>query len=205
MRKGIVAFGGMIGGLIFLLVAFMGPWYVMNGSGTLGMEYNVGFYLTRMEAKGSFNGQDISWSVEYAEAKENAETLGVNIQSFSVIDTARMLTLFAIATALISLVGFVGFIYQLGTLRIMKYVAGIFGLLTCVLALIPVMYVMTTGFSENSSDFWFSETALGVTITGGPGYGWYLMIIVSILALICAVAILVKKVSVEDAVVQSDD
>jgi hypothetical protein len=205
MRKGTLAFGCMIGGLILLLIAFMGPWYVMSGSGTLGMEYNVGFYLTRMEAKGSFNGQDISWSVEYSEAKENAETIGVNIQSFTVIDTARILTLFALATALVSLVGFVGFVYRLGTLRIMKYIAGIFGLLTGVLALIPVVYVMTTGFSENSSDFWFSEKVLGVTITGGPGYAWYLMIIVSIIVLICAVAILAKKVNAEDAVVSTDE
>jgi hypothetical protein len=184
MRKGIVAFGGMISGFILLLVAFVGPWYVMNGSGTLGMKYNVGFYLTRMEAKGTFNGQDISWSVGYSKAKENAEMVGVNIQSFTIIETARILTLFAMATALVSLIGFVGFVFRLGTPRIMKYMAGVFGILTCVLALMPAMYVLTTGFSENSSEFWFRESILGVTITGGPGYAWYLMIVVSSIALI---------------------
>ena len=53
---------------------------------------------------------------------------------------------------------------------------------------------MNTGFAENSSGFWFSQSVLGVTITGGPGYAWYLMIVVAIIAVICGVAILVKKI-----------
>ncbi len=205
MLKGIVAICGMISGLILLLIAFMGPWYAMDGSGALGMEYNVKFYLTRMEAKGSFNGQDISWSIGYSEAKENAEMVGVNTQSFMIIETARILTLFAMATALVSLIGFVGFVFRLGTQRLMKYMAGVFELLTCVLALMPVVYVMTTGFSENSSEFWFSESVLGATITGGPGYAWYLMIVVSIITLICAIALLVKKFKIETAVISTNE
>jgi hypothetical protein len=67
MRKGIVAFGGMISVLILLTVAFMGPGYTMNGTGTFGGEYNVGFYLTRIEAKSSITGQEISWSMGYEE------------------------------------------------------------------------------------------------------------------------------------------
>jgi hypothetical protein len=55
MRKGIVAFGVMIVGLVLLIVTFMGPWYTMNATGALGVDYNVGFFLTRMEAKGAIN------------------------------------------------------------------------------------------------------------------------------------------------------
>lgn len=193
MRKGIIAFGGMIGGLILLIVVFMGPWYTMNGTGTFGGEYNVGFYLTRIEAKGSIAGQEISWSMGYAEAKENAQIIGVNTQSFTIIETSMYLTLFAIATALIALIGIAAFVFHLGTLKIMKYIGGGFGFLTFLLALVPALYVMTTGFSENSSDFWFSKSVLGVAITGSPGYAWYLMIVVAIIALISAVAILLKK------------
>jgi putative copper export protein len=84
----------------------------------------------------------------------------------------------------------------------MKYIGGGFGFLTFLLALVPALYVMTTGFSENSSDFWFSQSVLGVAITGSPGYAWYLMIVVAIIALISAVAILLKKIIPEDASVK---
>jgi hypothetical protein len=200
MRKGLVAFGGMIAGLILLVVAFMGPWYTMIGSGTLGVDYHVGFYLTRMEAKGSIAGQDISLSMGYTEAKENAQNIGVNTQSFTIIETAMYLTLLSMVTALIAVIGMAAFVFRLGTAKIMNYIGGGFGLLTFLLALVPALYVMTTGFAENSSGFWFSQSVLGVTITGGPGYAWYLMIVVAIVALISSVAVLVKK-AIPEAVV----
>ena len=194
MRKGVVSFGGMIVGLVLLVVAFMGPWYAMNLSGALGMDGQVEFYLTRMEAKGIFNNQDLSISVGYADAKENAQSVGVNIESFTIIENAMYLTFFAMVTNLIALIGIAAFVFRLGTPKIMKYLGGGFALLTFVLALVPALYVMNTKFAENISGFWFSQSAFGVTITGGPGYAWYLMIVVAILALICGVAILVKKI-----------
>jgi hypothetical protein len=194
MRKGVVSFGGMIVGLVLLVVAFMGPWYTMSLSGALGMNGNVGFYLTRMEAKGMFNNQDLSISEGYADAKENAQSVGANIESFTIMENAMYLTLFAIATTLIAIIGIAAFVFRLGTPKIMKYIGGGFALLTFILALAPALYVMNTKFSENTSGFWFSQSALGVTITGGPGYAWYLMVVVAIIALICAVAILVKKI-----------
>ena len=104
------------------------------------------------------------------------------------------LTFFAMVTGLIALIGIAAFVFRLGTPKIMKYLGGGFALLTFVLALRPALYVMTTKFAENISEFWFSKSSFGVTITGGPGYAWYLMIVVAILALICGVAILVKKI-----------
>jgi hypothetical protein len=197
MRKGSVAFGGMIVGLVLLIVAFIGPWYIMNGSGTLGVDYHVEFYLDRVDAKGSVAGQVISWSSGYAEAQQNAQSVGVNTQSFTIIETARSLSLFAMVTAVLALIGMAAFVFGFGTAGFMKYFGGGFALVTFVLALVPVVYVMTTGFSENSTQFWFSETVLGVTIAGGPGYAWYLMIVVAIIALICGIAFLLKKVASE--------
>jgi hypothetical protein len=194
MRKGSVAFGGMIVGLVLLIIAFIGLWYTMNGSGTLGVNYHVGFYLDHVEAKGSVAGQMIAWSSGYAEAQENAQNVGVNTQSFTIIETARSLSLFAIATGVLALIGMAAFVSGFGTPRIMKYFGGGFAMVTFVLALVPAVYIMTTGFSENSTQFWFSQTMLGVTITGGPGYAWYLMIVVAIIALICGIAFLLKKV-----------
>jgi hypothetical protein len=195
MRNGIVAFYGMIIVLILLVVAFMGPWYMMKGTGSFGGEYTVRFYLCSIEAKGSIAGQEISWSMGYADAKKNAQIVGVNAQSFSTIENALYLTVFAMATALISLIGMAAFVLRIGTLNVMKYIGGGFGLLTFLLALVPALYVMTTGFSESSNDFWFSQSVLGVVITGGPGYAWYLMIIVAVIALISAGAILFRKVN----------
>jgi len=63
MRKGIVACAGMILALVLLVVAFLGPWYIVSGSGILGANYNVGLYLTRMEVQGTFAGQDVSLSM----------------------------------------------------------------------------------------------------------------------------------------------
>jgi hypothetical protein len=194
MRKGVFAFGGMIGGLVLLIVAFMGPWYAMSASGVLGMDYSVGFYLTRMEAKGVSNNQDFSLSVGYAEAKQDAQNVGVNTDSFTVIETAMYLTFFALATALIAVIGMAAFVFQVGTAKFMKYIGGGFALLTFILALIPALYVINTKFAENINGFWFSQSVLGVTVTGGPGYAWYLMIVASIIVLICAVAFLMKKI-----------
>jgi uncharacterized membrane protein required for colicin V production len=112
------------------------------------------------------------------------------------------LTLFAIATALVSLIGIAVFVFRWGTLKIMRYIGGGFGFLTFLLALVPVLYAMTAGFSENSNDFWFSQSVLGIAITGGPGYSWYLMIVVSVIVLISSASILFKKINPEEASVE---
>ena len=194
MRKGVVSFSGLIVGLVLLVVAFMGPWYAMNLSGALGMDGHVEFYLTNMEAKGVFNNLDLSIAAGYAEVKENAQSIGVNTESFTIIENAMYLTFFAMVTNFIAIIGTAAFVFRLGTPKIMKYVGGGFALLTFVLALAPALYVMNTKFAENISGFWFSQSAFGVTITGEPGYAWYLMIVVAIIVLICGVAILVKKI-----------
>jgi hypothetical protein len=190
----------MVAGLILGVVAFMGPWYTMNGTGTLGVNYTVDMYLTRMEAKGTIFNNDISWSTGYAEAQENAQSVGVNTQSFTIIQTAMYLTFFALVTALLAILGMTAFVFRFGTARTMKYFGGVCGLVMSVLAVVPAVYVMTTGFSENNTGFWFKETVLGVTITGGPGYAWYLMIVVAIIAVISAAAILLTKVPRDDTV-----
>jgi len=203
MRKGVVAFGGMIAALVVLVVAFMGPWYAMNVSGSFGINGHVSFYLTRMEASGTFGNQDLSVSVGYADAKQDAQTAGVNTDSFTVIENAMYLTFFAIIFSILALIGMAAFVFQSGTPRIMKYFGGVFALLAFVLAIIPVFYVMNTNFSEEISGFWFSQTILGVTVAGNPGYAWYLMIVAAVLAVICGVAFLVKKTTPEPVKVDS--
>ena len=200
MRKGIVACGGMIVALVLLVVAFLGPWYIVSGSGILGANYNVGLYLTRMEVQGTFAGQDISLSMGYAEAKVNAPNTDVNVESFAAINTAMYLTLLALVTALISIICMVAFVFSKGKPKTMKLMGGLFGILTFLLALLPAVYFMYTGFVENSSGFWFSQAVLGMRLSGGPGYAWYLMIVVAVIAVISAVAILLKKIVPEGVI-----
>jgi hypothetical protein len=194
MRKGIVALCGMGVGLVLIIVAFLGPWYVMNGSGAFGVDYNVGLYLTRMDAKGTLAGQDISLSMSYADAKVYAGNTGVNIESFAVIDMAMYLTVLSMVTACVAVLGIGAFVFQKGNPKTMKLIGGVFVLVTFILSLVPALYVMSTGFSENQTGFWFSQSVLGVTVTGGPGYAWYLMIVAAVIAVICAGAMLVKKI-----------
>lgn len=195
MSKGLIACIGMIVGLVLLLVAFFGPWYTILGSGSLGADYNVRFFLDHLEAKGTFMGSALSFSMNYAEASVNAGNIGVNTNSFAVVDMAMRLTIIAVVSAVISVIGMLAFVLQKGRSRPMKYLGGGFGMLTFVLALVPAVYFMSTGFAQDSTSFWFSQTVLGVTLQGSPGYAWYLMIIASIVALISSAATLMKKIS----------
>jgi hypothetical protein len=198
MQKGTAAFCGMFIGLVLLIVAFLGPWYTMSGSGALGMNYNVGLYLTRMEARGTITGQELSMSVAYADAQQGAQTAGVNTDSFAVINTAMFLTILAIVTAIIAVIGMLAFVMSKSQ-KTMKWVGGGFGILTFIFTLVPALYFMSTGFAQNNNGFWFSETVLGMTVSGGPGYSWYLMVVVAIIAVIAGVTILMKKVGPESA------
>jgi hypothetical protein len=195
MRKGIVACSGMIVGLVLLVIAFFGPWYTIQGSGSLGANYNVNLFLTHLEAQGTFMGNVLSLSMNYAEAKVNTENIGVNTNSFVVIDTAMVLTIFAMVSAVISVIGMLAFVFGKGKPGYTKYLGGGFGMLAFVLVLVPAVYFMSTGFAENSNGFWFSESVLGLTLSGGPGYAWYLMIVTMIIALISSAAMLVKKIA----------
>jgi uncharacterized membrane protein required for colicin V production len=189
----------MIAGLVLLIIAFFGAWYTIQGSGSLGADYNINLFLSKLEAKGTFMGQAISVSMNYAEAKVNTQNLGVNTNSFAVIDTAMVLTIIAIISAVIAVVGMLAFVFGKGKPVYTKYLGGGFGMLTFILALVPALYFMSTGFAQESTGFWFSESVLGVTLSGGPGYAWYLMLATAIIALIASAAMLVKKASSPEA------
>jgi len=199
MQKGVVACGGMVVGLVLLVTAFLGPWYTMSGSGAFGVNYNVDLFLTRMAAKGTIAGQDISLSVSYADAQQSAQAAGVNTESFAVINTAMFLTILAIVTAIIAVIGMLAFVMSMGSQKTMKLVGGGFGILTFIFTLVPALYFMSTGFAQSSNGFWFSQTVLGMTLSGGPGYSWYLMIVVAIISVIASVALLMKNVGPEKA------
>jgi hypothetical protein len=199
MRKGIVALVGMIIGLVLLVVSFLGPWYIINATGVFETEYSAGFYLTRLELQRNIGGQDVTLSMDYADAKMNIGDTAVNVQSFAMIETAMYLTLLALVTAVIAIMFMAAFVFQKGKPRTMKLGGGLFGVFTFLLTLLPALYFINTEFVENINGFWFSMTIFNIKITGGLGYAWYLMIVAAIIAVICAAAILLKKIRPADS------
>lgn len=203
MKKGIIALIGMIVALVFVLVAFFGPWYTMNVKSSVSgaeMDYNVGMYLTKMEMKGNVMGQDSSMSISYADAKSQAVAAGVNTDSFKIIDYTMYLTIGAIITAILALIGILGFVFNFGNANKMRMLGVIFGIIAFILAIAAPLYFMTTSFTQGNYGFWFSQTITGVDISGGPGFAWYLMIVAAIIALIASIAMLLKK-SVPEAAI----
>ena len=202
MRKGIIALSGMVVGLVLLVLAFFGPWYMINATGFLQTDYSAGFYLNHMELQRNVGSQEILLSMDYADAKMNVEGTAVNVDSFTMVETAMYLTMLAILMAVIAIIFMAAFVFEKGNPILMKLGGGLFAALTFLLTLLPAVYFMNTEFVENISGFWFGMTILNIEITGSPGYAWYLMIIVAIIAVICAAAILLKKISGKEAVVE---
>jgi hypothetical protein len=194
MRQGVVALGIMIVGFVILVVSFLGPWYTIQGSGALGANYDIEFFLSHIDAHGTFLGQMISVSLSYAQASMSAPNIGVNTSSYTVIDTARSLMLLALASGVAAIVCMIGFVLRFGKSLYTKYLGVGFAVLTAVLGILPLMYFMSTVFMKGTSGFWFHETGFGLSVIGGPGYGWYLMIVVAVVALISAVVLLLARI-----------
>lgn len=193
MKKATVALVGMIAALVLLVLSFLGPWYIINATGILGADYTIELYLTRVDLQGRIGGQDVMLSTGYTEAKMYIRDTNVNMESFAMIENAMYLTIVAMVTACIAIICMIVFVYNKERQRTMKFAGGLLGVLTSLLTILLALYAMNTEFVENISGFWFGVTILGMRVTGGPGYGWYLMIVVAIIALISAATIFLVK------------
>jgi uncharacterized membrane protein required for colicin V production len=194
MKKGIIALAGMIIVLGCLFIALFGPWYTIDGSAGPDMGFTARFYLTRIDINSVRIFGTLSLSLSYSEALENLNVTVVNKESFTTVNTAMVLTVFALLTGTIAMIGMAAFVFKKGKPKMMKFLGGGFGILTFILSIIPPLYFMSTGFAQNTSGFWFSQNIFGMTLIGGPGYAWYLMIVAAIIAVISAVTILLKKI-----------
>jgi len=201
MKKGMIAFIGMIITLVLLLVAFFGPWYNIGVNASLmgvNMDYSMNMFLTKMDIQGNLMGQSISQSLSYAEITGSGETAGVNTDSFAVIQNVMYLTIIAIICAVIAVIGMLLFIMK--NSKKMRLLGVAFGFLSFLFALIAPLYFMTASLASSENvGFWFSQPVMGMDMTGQPGFGWYLMIVAAIIALIASVAMLLKK-SVPEAI-----
>jgi hypothetical protein len=194
MKKIFVSYVVMIGALVLLFLSFLGPWYTINTTGILGADYHVGFYLTRMELQRIIGNQEVFLSVDYTDAEMYTQDINVDVESFALIKTAMYLTLLALGTAVTAIGVMTAFILEKVKTRALKLGGVFFSLLTFLITLVIALYFMTGDFVENTSGFWFSFTALGMNFSGGPGYAWYLMVVVAVLEVLCGVILLFIKI-----------
>jgi len=168
MKKGIIALIGMIVALVFILVAFFGPWYSGTQAGA-----TADFYLTKVTASGV--------TIEYS----SPLLTGLDIKS--TFDNTMYLTIGALVTAILALIGILGFVFNFGKPNMMRMLGFIFGIITFVLALVATLYFMTAlpGKIPTYTAFWNKDL--------GPGFAWYLMLAAAIIALIASIAMLLKK------------
>lgn len=112
-----------------------------------------------------------------------AATTGLNSGP---LNTTMYIAIGALITTILALIGIAGVAFNFGKFKTMKSVGGIFGILTFLLALIAPLYFMSSALLEGTSIGFWNEY-------GGPGYGWYLMIVVAIIALISSLFVFKEK------------
>ncbi len=95
--------------------------------------------------------------------------------------------------------------FNFGKPGMMSKFGGIFGILTFILAIIAVLYFMTAlpgAANLQSSEgedigFWYSESqsfeGYEMSISAGPGFSWYLLLISGIIDLIGAIPLFNKQ------------
>jgi len=178
--------------LVLVLLTFFLPWYSTGITGG-DVEMNANIYLDRSEMK--FLGQTVKSSNE-----------GVDF-----IQNTMYLTIITFIVCIIALIGTMGFVIKSGFSDKMKKIGIAFGIITCIFAVITIIYYMSETInviSESSSTyfaisgqeniftdigFWWSEDIGGAHISAGPGFSWYFMIFSGILAFVSSVILIIKK------------
>ena len=102
-------------------------------------------------------------------------------------DTTMYIAIIAFILAIIGLIGALGVLFNFGNAATMSKLGGICGLLAGIFALIAAIYFMTSSFLEGMGDVGFWNEF------GGPGYGWYLMLLGGIIAIIFSLPMFKKQ------------
>jgi hypothetical protein len=191
MKKGICGLIGIIVALVLILLSIFLPWYSINIAGG-GVEIPITVYLDKTESIGIF---------------------GVKItttnQGIDYIQHTMYLTIITLIICIIALIGILGYVVNFGYPEVMKKIGASLGIITFIFALITIIYFMVastniisesgstyssiTGQDVPSIGFWYSDTAHGVSLSAGPGFSWYFMLIGGIIALVSAIKLLLKK------------
>ncbi len=195
--------------LVFIIVALVGTWYGMSskleGTGTMDYDTEYTSTLTGSTGPDPITGETITKS--HADTRKEAESAGGETGVYDVFDNTFYITIFTFIIAIIAVIGILGLTLNFGNPKTMKMLGSIFGIITFILALVAVFYFMTALPSEldtktsegEDAGFWYSEsqTEMGATmsVSYGPGYAWYLMLIGAILALISSIFLFMDKKS----------
>ena len=174
MKKGILALIGMILALVLILVAFFGPWYAGTEE-SMGVTVESSMGLTSATTKIG----DMETTVQYSDLPDS--------DAKAVYNNTFYMTIIAIILAILAIIGMLGLSFNFGNEKTMKMIGGIFGILTFILAIVAVIYFMASlpGATPGMDSFWMEKA--------GPGYGWYLMLIGAIIALIGSIALFKKQ------------
>lgn len=182
---------GMILALVFVIVALFGPWYEMSSTGNTAS-------MSLTSTTGSSGGTTVTTS--HADSRKQVEAVGGDAGVFDVFNIALYLTIFSLVIAILALVFLLGYVFNFGKPAMMKNLAMIFGIITFILALVAIIYFMVAfpgklgdSYSIKDVGFWDSKTILSTTVSFGPGFAWYLMIVAGIIALISSLFVFMNK------------
>ena len=177
--------------LVFIIVALVGTWYGGHGEedvqGTkVTVDYSMS--LTKGEVKGEGGGVEQTTEIKYDEDMDGKH----------VFDNTMYITIIALVFAIISLVMVLLMTFSNAGMKNMKMIGIIFGILTVVFSLIAPLYFMMTLPEEMDTGgeklgFWDETEIMGITVSMGPGYAWYLMIVAFVTALVASIILFMDK------------
>jgi len=203
MKKGIIALICMILTLVFIIVALIGPWYNRSAEVTDGEAYQ-NFKLTGVDTK--IPDEDVKTKSWDKFVKEDMDNTDKAKSVKSVFDICMFLTLGALITAILALIGVLVMTFGFGNIKPIKMLGGIFGIITVILTIVAVLYFMVAlppavsnaakeaGFTEDIG-FWDETNISGNKVSYGPGFAWYLMIVAFVLSLIGTIIVFIDKPS----------
>jgi len=189
-----------------IIIAIFAPWYSASlEMSALGerIYINADLSLIGFGASTNFPGMGGGGSWGYYDIPETEEASMVRENVLSIFNTTLYIVIGALITAILALIGVLGIKFHFGNLDKMRRLGTIFSVVTFIIALGACIYFMisltgrmTDAAGNKIFSFWYSTA---VTIFGtdmsmsiGPGYAWYLMIVASVVALISLVFIFKK-------------
>lgn len=213
MKKGMIAFVCMLLTLVFILIGMIGPWYVSNMKTKISIpgyaeeETEVEASVTLTSVTGKVGDEDPE-TKSIADVKKEAEDAGADTGVYDVVINTFYIVIIAFIIALLAVIGFLGKMFNFGKPAMMNNLSKIFSILTFVFAIIAVLYFMVSVPAETNDantytedvGFWYSkdisEQGQELSISLGPGYAWYLMLVGAILALVATILLFLDKGSV---------
>lgn len=187
MKYRLVYFIGMIFTFIIILFSLFGPWYSISLS-AVGRTGTVDMTLNNMVSKIGGEKQIIA----YEDFKEVTSIVGVNADELDIFKDIRTIVTTALFFTIIGIIVILWLQFVSVTPEIMRILGIFFCIIVFLLGFIACMYLMAGVFHEGES-FYFTKIILGVEVTGGPGYGWFLMLTASIIALISSIPLIKKQ------------